>query len=489
MQSYLKHLEEGVRGKDIKRVRVMSSNGGSMSPQAAGRLAIRTALSGPAGGVAGAFALAQRTGFERIITLDMGGTSTDVAVCPRHILERDETLVGGLPVRGPTIDVLSVGAGGGSIARVDAGGSLHVGPESAGADPGPACYGRGERPTVTDAHVVLGRIAPEQLLGGAMSINSELSLAAMRLIAQPFDGDPYRAAAAVLRVANANMERALRVVSVERGHNPRDFTLVAFGGAGPLHACDLAAALRIPRVLVPPHPGVLSALGMATAPVVKDLSAAVMLTLQPEQGIEANRPRTKTKSALRDDISRQNLASAPEDGSPLRRLARTHDALEERGRAELANEGFSLDGLTTQTFLEMRYAGQSYELSVLAESLAPAVFLPAFHAAHRERFDHGDETRPVEVVTIRVRLVLAPPVAAQSPAPLPRRTANAAVGQRDIWFDGRRSSAAFYERRTLGGSSHINGPAVITQMDSTIIIPPDWRAEIDEAANLVLEPR
>src|SRR3990172_868949 len=207
MERYLARLEEGVREKGMERVRVMSSNGGSISPQAAGRLAIRTALSGPAGGVAGAFALALRAGFERIITLDMGGTSTDVALCPGRILERDETLVGELPIRGPTVDVLSVGAGGGSIARIDEGGALHVGPESAGADPGPACYGRGSEPTVTDAHVVLGRIAPQHFLGGRMSIEPELSFTAMRRIDTPFCGDAHRAAAPVLRVANANMQR------------------------------------------------------------------------------------------------------------------------------------------------------------------------------------------------------------------------------------------------------------------------------------------
>src|SRR5438093_7971622 len=305
MGKYLSLLEKGARAYGVKRLRVMSSNGGSISPEAAGRLAIRTALSGPAGGVAGAFALAQRAGFERLITLDMGGTSADVALCPGRILERDETLIGELPVRGPTVDVVSVGAGGGSIVRLDAGGALRVGPESAGAHPGPACYGEGTEPTVTDAQVVLGRISPAGLLGGRMAIYPEFSFEAMARIAKPFGGNAHVAAEAVLQIANVNMERALRIVSVERGYDARDFTLVAFGGAGPLHACGLAEALRIPRVLIPPHPGVLSALGMATAPIVKDLSVAVMLSVDSESG----------------------RAAHSAGASPLRLLARRRDAL------------------------------------------------------------------------------------------------------------------------------------------------------------------
>ncbi|MEE9285175.1 MAG: hydantoinase/oxoprolinase family protein, partial [Dehalococcoidia bacterium] len=240
MARYLSRLQDGLQRRGIGQLRVMASNGGSISPAAAGRLAVRTVVSGPAAGVAGAFALAGRAGFDRIITIDMGGTSTDVSLCPGRILERDETQVGDLPIRGATVDVLSVGAGGGSIARLDTGGALRVGPESAGADPGPACYGRGDEPTVTDAQVALGRIAPEHFLGGRMAIRSELSLRAMEPLAGPFANDPRLAADAVLRVANTNMERALCFVSVERGHDPHLFTLVAFGGAGPLHACDLA---------------------------------------------------------------------------------------------------------------------------------------------------------------------------------------------------------------------------------------------------------
>jgi N-methylhydantoinase A len=493
MERYLSRLEKGARKHGVQRLRVMASNGGSVSPAAAGRLAIRTALSGPAGGVAGAFALAQRAGFERIITLDMGGTSTDVALCPGRVLERDETLVGELPVRGPTVDVISVGAGGGSIARLDEGGALRVGPESAGADPGPACYGRGERATVTDAQVVLGRIAPEHFLGGGMSIDAERSVAALKHIAAPFSGDPRQGAAAVVRVANANMERALRIVSVERGHDSRDFTLVAFGGAGPLHACDLAAALRIPRVLIPLHPGVLSAFGIATAPIVKDLSAAVMVTIEGRSDVGARH----AEGGVEGDVSRILEPAAGTErvpsASPLRGLTGMLDELEQRGRKELEAEGFSLAALTTQAFLEMRYAGQSYELSIPVDSLAPEVFPTAFHAAHQERYGHSDANRPVEVVTLRLKLAL-PAIETRDGKRAMRdgkwpmgKTPGPTGREREVWFDGEAVRTLVYERTQLRPGARIAGPTVVVQMDSTTVVPPGWRGEVDAMGNLVLE--
>ena len=466
METYLSHLEKGSSGYGVKRLRVMTSNGGSVSAKAAGMLAIRTALSGPAGGVAGAFALGQNAGFDRIITLDMGGTSTDVALCPGRILQRDETLVGELPVRGPTVDVVSVGAGGGSIVRLDAGGALRVGPESAGAHPGPACYGEGTEPTVTDAQVVLGRISPAGLLGGRMAIYPEFSFEAMARIAKPFGGNAHVAAEAVLQIANVNMERALRIVSVERGYDARDFTLVAFGGAGPLHACGLAEALRIPRVLIPPHPGVLSALGMATAPIVKDLSAAVMLSVDSESG----------------------RAAHSAGASPLRLLARRRDELEERGRKELESEGFELGGLAVQAFLDMRYAGQSYELAVPTESFAPAEFLPAFHAAHQIRFGHGDLSRVVEVITLRVKLVLPGIDTENRKQKTEKRKAKraAATHQSEVWFERKSVDASIYERDELLQGFRFAGPAVVAQMDSTTLVPPGWRFEVDGMKNLIL---
>lgn len=459
MARYLSHLEDGLGRRGIRRLRVMASNGGSMSPREAARLAVRTILSGPAGGVAGAFALARQAGFDNVITLDMGGTSTDVGLCPGRLLEREEALVGGMPIRGPAVDVVSVGAGGGSIARIDAGGALRVGPESAGADPGPACYGKGADATVTDAHILLGRIQPEHFLGGRMPLVPEASEAALRRLAKPFGGDPLRAAAAVLRVANANMERALRMVSVERGHDPRLFVLVAFGGAGPLHACELAEALGIPQVIIPPHPGVLSALGMAAAPIVKELRAPVHLRLDGEPG----------------------------DGE-IGQLAHLRSALLSRGRAELEGEGFDAEGVSAQVILEMRYAGQSYELPVATTSLAPASFLPAFHTAHRERYGHADPGRPAEVVDLRLRLVLPGAGLPQSAAPSRHAPARPPLpaSYREVWFNGRPTRTPIYPRDSLATGAEVGGPAIIVQMDSTTVIPPGWRGTADPWGNVVL---
>jgi N-methylhydantoinase A len=454
---YLSRLESQLRKEGIVSLRVMGSSGGSMSPQSAGRLAVRTALSGPAGGVAGAFQIASAAGFDRIITLDMGGTSTDVSLCPGRIGERDEAHVGELPIRGASVDVLSVGAGGGSIARIDAGGALRVGPESAGADPGPAFYGRGRDPTVTDAQVVLGRITPEHFLGGRMDVRPDLSRSAIGDLSTPYGGDATAAAAAVLRVANANMERALRVVSVERGHDPRPFTLVAFGGAGPLHACELAASLRMSKVLVPLYPGVLSALGIAAAPIAKDLSAAALLTI-PADG----------------------------DGWPdaERTLSRLAAELERQGAKELRDEGLLTDEVAAQRFLEMRYVGQSYELAVPAAELAPASFLPAFRALHQERYSHSDPARTTEVVNMRVRLTVATS-AMETPRLAPSRS-DPLLGDREVWFDGP-AQAAVYDRSRLSPGDRLAGPAIVVQMDATTAIPPGWSGEVDAWGNIILE--
>jgi N-methylhydantoinase A len=438
----------------------MSSSGGAMSATAAGRLAIRTAVSGPAAGVAGAFAVAGAAGHRSIITLDMGGTSTDVALCPGDVPFRDETRVGAFPVRGPTVDVLSVGAGGGSIARIDAGGALRVGPESAGADPGPSCYGQGEDPTVTDAHVVLGRIVPREFLGGRMRLYPDRARKAISRLG----GGADAAAAAVLRVATANMERAVRAVSVERGYDPRMFTLVAFGGAGPLHACDVAESLRIKRIIVPAYPGVLSALGMASAPVVKDLAAALAVSLGPgDRGLLQAR----------------------------RAVLKTAERLEATGRRELAREGFPLERLSARRILEMRYAGQSYELPVDADSDNPRRWAQSFHQSHEARFNHSDASRPVEIMGARVRLALPPSAGERPPAALAPRRRSAAVprAEQRACLQGDFHVAAVYSREDVAAGSRLAGPAIVVQMDSTTVINPGWGARADGWGNLVLERR
>ena len=459
MAGYLSRLEYGLRERGGARLRVMQSDGGSLSAAAAGRLAVRTVLSGPAGGVAGAFAVAEAAGYPDVITFDMGGTSTDVALCPGRILTRDEADIGGLAVRTAMADVHTVGAGGGSLARLDAGGALRVGPQSAGADPGPACYGRGELPAVSDAQAVLGRLLPAHFLGGRMTLHLDRARAAVAAIAAPF-GPPEAAATAILRVANANMDRAIRVVSVERGYDPRAFSLLAFGGAGPLHACDLADALSIPRVIIPRYPGVLSALGMVAAPLTRDLLSPVMGKLD-----EPDLPQ---------------------------RLAERAAALAAEARRELAAEGAPVRRLQTEVSLSMRYAGQSYELTVPAGAV-PAVgrvrLLPVerlardFHDAHHRRYGHAGPGRPVEVVTMRVRASLPPPPLTLVPE---FASGSAKLGTETVTFDRPRRTAV-YQREALRPDAVIKGPAIIVQMDTTTVVPPGRTARVDALANLLIE--
>ena len=313
------YLDELARARGF-RIAIMQSNGGFLSARDAAKHAVRTVLSGPAGGVVGALETARRSGYRRVLGFDMGGTSTDVSVADGVPRETTESIVDGFPIRVPMLDIHTVGAGGGSIARVDAGGLLRVGPQSAGADPGPACYGVGTDATVTDAHVVLGRIGAAQLLGGAMAIDVDRAGAAVDRIAQALKLDRFAAAAGILRVANANMERAIRVVSVERGYDPRDFALVAFGGSGGLRRTAISRlnAGASAFVIVPEHAGALSALGMLLADAVRDYAAGAL----GRTGFEKH-----------------------------------FAALERRARRESP-------GATIERTADLRYRGQSYELNV-----------------------------------------------------------------------------------------------------------------------------
>jgi len=460
MSRYLTNLGKGLGGR---RLRIMQSNGGSISAEAARTLAARTALSGPAGGVVGAFELARMAGFEQVITFDMGGTSTDVSLCPGQVQETTEGTIAGLPLRLPSIDIHTVGAGGGSIARRDAGGALRVGPESAGSDPGPLCYGRDSARaiTVTDANLLLGRLDAEHFLGGQMVLDLERPRAQMQRLARQLSLPLEAAAWGVIRVANSNMERAIRTISVERGYDPRRFTLVAFGGAGPLHACELAAALRIPRVLIPPHPGVLSALGMVLADVAKDYSRTVML---PATEIDA------------------------------RTLERLFTPLYERAWAELQAEGLDESEIELLPALDVRYVGQSYELTIPLTDSGPG-FLEQFHEAHRRRFSYASEGEPVEVVNLRLKAVgrTAKPRFSQLPlADLDPRAAH--IGYKRVYFTDARSAraarpspAALYDRGRLKPGNVVVGPAVVFQLDTTTVIPPNWAASVDGWGNLLLE--
>jgi N-methylhydantoinase A len=351
MDAYLR----GLASARSYRLSIMQSNGGFLSARDAAKHAVRTVLSGPAGGVIGAMRLAQASGFRRVLGFDMGGTSTDVSLIDGHPRETTETVIDGLPIRVPMLDIHTVGAGGGSIARIDAGGLLRVGPESAGADPGPAGYGKGIQPTVTDAHVVLGRIT--SLLGGAMPLDAARAAAAVDRIAKPLKLSREAAAAGILRVANANMERAIRLVSVERGYDPRDFALLAFGGCGGLHACEIAEELGMTTVIVPQYAGALSALGMLLADAVRDYSAGVL----GRKDFEAEFQKLEGR------------ASRESPGAVIERSA------------------------------DLRYVGQSYELNV------PWPAGTRFHRAHKRVYGYSRPDRDVEVVTIRVRAKLSTP--------------------------------------------------------------------------------
>ena len=441
-----------------KGLRIMQSSGGSITASLASKQPIRTILSGPAGGVVGAFYTSTLAGYRDIITLDMGGTSTDVSLCPGRIKETTSSTLGGYPISVPMIEIHTVGAGGGSIARLDEGGALLVGPESAGADPGPACYGTGEHITVTDANLILGRIRPEHFLGGRLALDYGRAEQLMQGLAYSIGADVEEAALGIIRVVNASMERAIRTISLERGYDPREFTLVPFGGAGPLHSCELAKELGIPRILVPPVPGILSALGVAIADIVKDYSMTVMLRGQ--------------------DINRQRL----EDQFSM---------LEDQAKEDISQEDLDLDRLVSQRSVDVRYIGQSYELTVdypSSRNLHQAIGT-AFHKAHRQRFGYADPSEAVEIVNLRLKMVL--PV--DKPLPEPEEPAgqsprDAQVGESKVAFADGRYVTPLYLRDSLQCGNRIEGPAIVLQMDSTTVVPPGWAAQVDPWRNMVITP-
>ena len=459
MSRYLGELEESL-GHGL---RVMQSSGGSITARLASEQPVRTILSGPAGGVVGAFYTAVQAGYPDIITLDMGGTSTDVSLCPGRIKETNTSTVGGYPISVPMIEIHTVGAGGGSIARVDTGGALVVGPQSAGADPGPACYGRGDQLTVTDANLLLGRLLPDRFLGGRLTLDRDRAAGLMESLASQVDLTVQQAALGINRVVNANMERAIRAISLERGYDPRRFTLVPFGGAGPVHGCELAQELGIPRVLVPSRPGILSALGVAIADIVKDYSRTVML-----RG----------------------------DGLDRARLEEEFLGMEGLARRELMEEGLPVDRMASRRFLDVRYVGQSFELTVdypatrSGDGLARAIG-ESFYRAHLQRFGYADRSEPVEIVNLRLKLEIKvdkPEFVAESAAGPDADSRAARIGESEVVYRDGPMATPLYQREQLAAGSQISGPALIIQMDTTTVVPPGWAGTVDALGNLVLEP-
>jgi N-methylhydantoinase A len=452
MGRYLKRLS----GAEQKlNLRVMQSSGGSISADVAAAEPVRTILSGPSGGVVGALRAADSAGIQNVITFDMGGTSTDVALCDSGAIRTtNEATIAGLPVAVSVMDIHTVGAGGGSIARVDEGGSLRVGPESAGADPGPACYGRALLPTVTDAHVVLGHFGGAGLLGGEFRLDEKRAHEALaRLAADLSKASGKRcsvtaAAEGVLSVANTNMERALRHISVERGHDPRQFALLPFGGAGGLHAVELARALRIPTIIAPTAPGALSAVGVLVADVIKDQSRTVMLTYGPKE---------------------------------IRKLGKVFGELEKEATVLLRTEGFPRSRQRHDRALAMRYRGQSFELEVRNST---GDLAEAFHRLHRERYGYAQEQSEIEIVSARLRsfgLVEKLPQ---------RKIASGRTkphGKVTAYFGGRKVTAALYSRDELLAGTKLQTPCIVTEYSATTLIDADSKARIDRFGNLLIE--
>ena len=451
MQSYLLHLEQRVTKQHTSgRVDVMQSSGGIVPAWLAAQEPVRTVLSGPAGGVIGACQVARRAGFDRIVGFDMGGTSTDVflANATEGAQRTSESVVAGVPVSVPMLDIHTAGAGGGSIARFDAGGMLRVGPESAGSEPGSICFGRGTMPTVTDANLLLGRLDSETFLGGGMRLNRERTQRFMHEQKGPLN-TAEEFAAGILRVVETQMEKAIRVISVERGHDPRQFTLVAFGGGGPLHACSLARALRMPKVLVPAMPGALSAVGILLADAVRDYSRTVMLS-----------------------------------GDASESIGKSFAELEQRGIAEFTAE--RLQGVAINT-VDVRYRGQGYELNVPYDMHAPANAVEAFHRLHQQRYGFCDVKKTVEIVNLRLRMITAgDPYSPARREPVPGDGNAACYGVREVYFDGKFIPSRLYRRERLTPGDRIQGPAMITEYTSATVLPPDCCAQVDGFGNLVI---
>ncbi len=442
LRYYLDRLIGRCREIQLPVPLIMQSSGGVIPiEKARGAAAL---LSGPAGGVRGAAFVAAQSGFADVLAFDMGGTSTDVSLILRGQPQTSaEAVVAGYPVRLPQIDIHTVSAGGGSVAWVDGGGALRVGPYSAGSIPGPATYGRGgTEATVTDANVFLGYLAGGAVLGGAIKLDKAAAAAALGHLANKLGLAMERTAVGIREVANAHMVAALRVMSVERGIDPRSLVLLAFGGAGPMHGCDLAEALGIARVLVPEAGGVLSALGLAVSPVRQDFSRPVLRVLA--------------------DLGDHWLHAF----SALELLAPAH--LQERAY-----------------YADMRYRGQSFELSVPVDPATEReALVEAFHAMHAQRYGWSDPAQAIEVVQARLvatEPVTLPQLKAQAPA------GHGPVAERLVWSDGRFRAVPVYDRTAMGVGSRLEGPALVEMPEATVVVPPGWRGQIDRCGTLILE--
>jgi N-methylhydantoinase A len=445
MSFYLGKLEQRISPSVLK---IMQSNGGTMSGAMAGEKAVHTILSGPAGGMVGAYQVASGCGLDRILTFDMGGTSTDVGLCDRGVPTTSQTVISGWPVKIPMIDIHTIGAGGGSIAWLDPGGALRVGPTSAGADPGPVCYGKGEAVTVTDANLFLGRLLPDHFLGGRMKLHYERCRQAVESLSLQAGLESQKLAEGIIEVVEENMAAALRVVSVERGFDPRDFTLLPFGGAGGLHACSLAEKLAIPRVFIPVFPGLLSALGMLLASPLRDYSLSVLSDLSAD---------------------RSNLDKA-------------FETLVFQARQEMLAEGVDASELTLERSADLRYKGQSFEINI---PYSPQ-FVTAFHDHYQRLYGHNHLDREVEVVTLRLR-ALGKGLDLNILDRKEPLTQGLPPWETQVIWKGAPYSGKAYLRESLSVGDPVPGPALVMEDTATHLVPPGWVASRDSIGHLILE--
>ena len=450
MSRYITSLEDGLGTNNIS---IMQSNGGSISTGNAKGKAVNCILSGPAGGVIGASEIAKLTGIKKIISFDMGGTSTDVSLCDGDIRLTTQTVVSGMPIKIPVIDMNTVGAGGGSLAYVDPGGALRVGPQSVGADPGPVCYGKGKKITVTDANLFLGRISPEHFLGGRMRLKTDMVSKFMKVLAKKLGMTSIRAAEGIINVANANMERAIKVISVEKGFDVRDYALVSFGGAGGLHACELAGRLSMKKVLVPKNAGVLSALGMTVADIVKDYSRSVLLKVKE---------------------------------SGYRELVKLFNSLESKGMKDVLSEGIGKNRIKIENSVDMRYMGQAHELNLPFKKS----FIDDFHKLHKRSYGYAKSDYSIEVVNIRVRVTGKTRKPVMEKRPKGSLSKEQSIGKKTkCFFGGKWLKADVFDRNRVQKRSRISGPALIIEDTSTTFLAQEYICNIDDYDNLIIEKR
>ena len=465
MRRYIGRLAERLTGLGVTATpHLTQSNGGVIGFGQAARLPVRTVLSGPSTGVVGAQAIGRAVGMEELITFDMGGTSTDVALLANGQCRlTGEAMVHGYPIKAPMLDIHTVGAGGGSIAFIDSGGLLKVGPRSAGADPGPVCYGRGnDEATVTDANVVLGTLNPSFLLGGRMPVRRDLAVAAIDRLASALGMERMATAAGIISVVTANMARAIRVISVQRGYDPRDYALMAFGGAGPLHAARLARELDISRILVPRNPGILCAMGLLLTDLRADFAVTRLSLLAPS-----------ALPGVRDSFSELDAMAAE----------------------WFAAEGIPAPDRRTARTVDMRYAGQNYELPIVLPDgeIGPDTLLAladCFADAHRRMYGFIAEEDPVQLVTFRVEASGVVPKATFEAQPDAGPDASGAIiGSREAWMVETVGFVAcpVYDRNRLRAGNRFAGPAIVEQMDATTVVPPGWVARVEPFLNVILE--